>query len=313
MRYRVYGVDAASQQAREPLVVEAGSEDEARGRAVAQGMAVRAVIAEPAPMPVENGDSEPPAPEAETPTPAPADEMAAVRRVILLVLLPIVVAFFLAVAIVRTLWQAATWSAIWLAGVLLGGGVAGLVAWLSRGAAPIEIAWPIGLSVALTAVSALYGSRAGWRWWWAKRSLNPLAQVLGLPPDASNPGERPASIRMPVILAQALAGALLGTIGGWTGWATDWSFFSIAAWTGGGALGLAVEGAFLGAVLSWRRPMPVPEAQADHSLAGLLTGFGGDPRVSRLWILGYAFDRAVPGAVAGTFVGLGAVLLGHVM
>src|SRR5205085_11737223 len=102
---------------------------------------------------------------------APADEMATVRRVVLLVLLPIVVAFFLAVAIVRTLWQATTWTAVWLAGVLLAGGVAGLLAGLSRGAAPVEIAWPIGLGVALTAVSAFYGSPARWRWGWGQRSL----------------------------------------------------------------------------------------------------------------------------------------------
>ena len=37
--------------------------------------------------------------------------------------------------------------------------------------------------------------------------------------------------------------------------------------------------------------------------------FAGDPRMSRLWVYGYALDRAVPGAVAGTLVGLAAVLL----
>jgi len=313
MRYRVFGVDAASQQAREPILIEAGSEEEARGRAVAQGMAVRAVIADPSPMRADSPPHDNSATESVDAAAAPADELAALRRALLLVLLPIVAAFFLAVALVRTLWQAATWTAVWLVGVLLAGGVAGLIHWLSRDAAPLSVAWPIGLGVALATLSALYGAQAGWRWWWRKRSLNPLAQVLGLPPEASSPGEKPAAFRRTVILVHALAGAVLGTAGGLTGWATDWSFFSLAAWTAGGALGLGIEGAILGAVLSWRRPMLVPEAQTDHSLTGLLAGFAGDPRVSRLWVLGYAFDRAVPGAVAGTIVGLAAVLLAQVV
>ena len=309
MRYRVYGVDAGSQQARDPLVVEADSEDEARGRAAAQGMAVRAVIAEPAPVPVEESEPEREHDNETAPT-LTADDMAAARRVVLLILLPIVVLFFLIVASVRTLWQAATWTAVWLLGVFAGGGVGGLLAWLSGGRVPIELAWPIGLAIALTGMSALYGWRAGWRWWWAKRSLNPIAQVLGLPSEEAEPAEEAAGVRTAVILVQALAGAFVGAIGAWTGWATDWSFLGFPAWTIGGALGLGVEGAICGAVLSRRRPVMVPEVQTPTGFGVFLSGFGGDPRVSRLWVVGYAFDRAVPGAVAGTIVGLVAVLLG---
>jgi hypothetical protein len=310
MRYMVYGVDAASQLPREPLIVDGDSEDEARGRAVAQGMAVRAVIADPA---SERADERQPGatPQARDSAAAEPDEMRRLRRFVYWVILPLVVLFLLMLAAVRTVWQTATWGTVWALAVLLGGGLAGLLGWLSRDAVPVDVTWPIALTVALTAVSGLHGWRAGWRWWWAKRSLSPLAHALGVRPEEAG-DEEPAFLRPPVILAQALAGAVLGVLGTLAGWGTDWHLLTVGAWTGGGALGLGAEGAILGGVLSRHRPLPPPGIAAgplSDSLAGLLTGAGASRHASRVWVLGYALDRGVPGAVAGTFVGMLAVLL----
>src|SRR5437764_15287208 len=98
MRYVIYGDDAASRRAREPFVVEADSEAEARDRAVARGVAVRAVLAEPASADAQGV----PAPAAPSARAEPggtkareSDEMRGLVRYIRLVVTPIVSAFFL--------------------------------------------------------------------------------------------------------------------------------------------------------------------------------------------------------------------------
>jgi hypothetical protein len=305
MRFRVYGVDAASQAPRDPLVVDAGTADEARGRAVAQGMAVRAVIADAAPSPP---DAEPPPGEEE----APPDPMPGLRRFVLFVLVPLAVLFFLVHVGVRAIVQAATWTTVWGLGLFAGGGLAGLLGWLSRGSLGLDVAWPIGLAIGITAASAVHGARAGWRWWWAKRSLSPLAAALGMTPEDAD-SEDPSDLRVPVLLAQTLAGAVLGTLGALAGWATGWHPLVIGVWTIGGGLGLAAEGAILGTQILRRRPVPPPGAAVAgpyfESLGGLLTRLLPGPRAGRGQVLGYALDRAGPGAAAGTMAGLLAVLL----
>jgi hypothetical protein len=304
MRYVVYGIDAVSQAALEPLTLDADSEEEARGRAVARGMAVRAVIAEQTPGPsaalsVEirqaQGDG----------AAGESDEMRGARRVVATVLLPLALAFFLVVAVLRTLLQAVTWTVVWGTGVLLAGGLAGLLVWLARGNVPVAIAWPIGLALGLPIISAAHGARVGWRWWWAKRTLSPLAQVLGAAPQEEL--DDPESFRMPVILAQALAGGVLAAWFALAGIATDWGWPTLFAGMLGGALGLGCEGALLGAALARRQPMPLPEAASGPSiasLASLLSWLWGQKHIARSWILGYALDRAAPGAVAGTVIGV---------
>jgi hypothetical protein len=310
MRYVVYGDDVISRQPCAPLVVEADSEDEARGRAVARGMAVRAVMEEPAPTPSEALAK--PTEQAPPEEPVESEDMRGLRRVLTFVVLPLVIAFFLMLAAVRTLIEAAAWSMVWTVGLLVGGGLAGIAGWISHGGVPAETSWPIGMVVGLVVMSALHGAQVGWRWWWAKRSLGPLAQAFGVAPEAAN-AEEPAGLRLPVMLAQALAGAIFGAVTACAGWATGWSLVTVLAGTLGGAIGLGTEGAILGALLSRRRPMPVPGAATGpsfESLAGLLGRLLGKEHVTSSWVFGYAFDRAAPGAVAGTFVGLLAFLLG---
>jgi hypothetical protein len=301
----VYGDDAVSRQPREPLVVDADSEQAARDRAVAGGMAVRAVIAEPVAEPSPIG----------TPAEDPANESAEVqglRRFVLLVVVPLALAFFLVLAAVRTLFEAAVWTMVWSLGALLGGGLAGLLWWASREAVPVEVAWPLGLAVGLMALSAMHGSQVGWRWWWSKRALGPLAQALWFNPQQAA-GDDPSDLRWPVLLAQGLAGAILGLLAALAGWATDWGWPTIFACTLGGGIGLGVEGAVLGAVLARRRPLPPPgvaPGPSIASLAGLLTRLWGHERLGRSLVVGYAIDRAAPGVVAGTLVGVVVFLLG---
>ncbi len=152
----------------------------------------------------------------------------------------------------------------------------------------------------------------GWRWWWSKRSLAPLAQALGVTPEQAG-AERPAGLRLPVVLAQGLAGAVLGGTIALVGWSTEWSWPTALAGIAGGAIGLGIEGAILGAVLARRRPVLPPGAAAGpsfESLAGLLARLWGQEHIAGSWVMGYALDRAAPGAVAGVFVGLVAFLLG---
>ncbi len=310
MRYTVYGVDAASQAPREPLVVDADTEEEARVRAVARGMAVRAVVAEPGLGVVDERPTEPDAGAWSERHERPTEEAPGLRYV-RMVLVPLVLGFFLILAALRTLVQALVWAFIWSLGLLLGGGLAGMLRWFSRGDVPVETAWPIGLDAGLALISALYGSQLGWRWWWAKRSLSPLEQALGVEPHEGDDG-KPASIRAPVLLAQGFAGAVLGTLGGLAGWASDWSPVTVLAWTAGGALGLGAEGAVLGTILARRRPLPPPGAVSGtsfESLAGLLARLWGQEHLVRSLGLAHALDRAAPGAVAGTFAGVVAVLL----
>jgi hypothetical protein len=309
MRYVVYGDDAMSRQPREPVVIDAGSEEEARGRAVARGIAVRAVIAEPASEPTApSTDVGPPLPE----EPAESPEMRGVRLVLLYVVLPLVLTFFLALAIVRTLFEAAGWTLLWTIGLLLGGGIAGLAGWLSHGAIGAETAWPTGMAAGLIVVSAVHGWQVGWRWWWAKRSLGPLAQALGAEPEQASPEEL-RRLRAPVVLAQALAGGILGAILAAVGSMTGWSWPTVFAGTVGGILGLGLEGATIAYDMLRIRPMPPPGAAARPSLAslaGLLAWIWGEKHIAPSWVLGHALDRAAPGAVAGTFVGLAAFVLG---
>src|SRR5947209_7649251 len=229
MRYVIYGDDAVSRRAREPFVVEADSETEARDRAVARGIAVRAVIAEPA----SNGTADVAAPAAPAASAKPAPggpeigdsaEMRGVGRYLRLVLTPIVILFFLLLAAVRTLLEAAVWTV----GLLLGGGIGGLLWWGTRGGIAAATAWSIGMVVGLLVTSAVNGSQVGWRWWWAKRSLAPLAQALGVTPEQAG-AERPRWLRLPVVLAQALAGATLGGVIALVGWATEWGWATALA------------------------------------------------------------------------------------
>jgi hypothetical protein len=307
MRYVVYGVDAVSQAPCAPLTVDAHSEEEARDRAVARGMAVRAVMADAAAEPVVEEPRSRPEDEAAT-EPNTTHGAPPTAR---MVLLPLAIAFFLILALVRSAVQALTWSCVWGLGLLLGGGVAGLLRWFSRGALPVQTCWPIGVALGVTIVSAMHGWRAGWRWWQARRSLGPLAQALGIAPE-HEADEAPIAWRVPVVLAQGLAGALLGILGSLVGWAADWSLPTVVGWLLAGALGLGTEGMILGAVVARRRPMPVPGTVADpsyDSLTWLLGRTGirligvGNPFV------GCALDRAVPGAVAGTAVGVAACVL----
>src|SRR5258708_33692986 len=104
MRYVVYGIDAVSQATREPLTLDADSEEEARGRAVARGMAVRAVIAEQASarsdalaVEVRRAQNDGAAGE--------SDEVRGARRVVATVLLPLALALFLVGARSLALWQ----------------------------------------------------------------------------------------------------------------------------------------------------------------------------------------------------------------
>jgi hypothetical protein len=302
MRYVVYGIDAVSQAACEPLTLDADSEEEARGRAVARGMAVRAVIAEQAPATSEALAIETrQAPNDEAA--GESDEVRGARRIVTTVLLPLALAFFLVVAVLRTLVQAVTWTIVWGMGVLLAGGLAGLFV---RGSVPVAVAWPIGLALGLPIMSAAHGARVGWRWWWAKRTLSPLAQALGAPSQEQDDDEQ-EPFRVPVILAQALAGGVLAGLFALAGIATDWGWPTLFAGTLGGALGLGCEGAVLGAALARRQPMPLPGAASGPSiasLASLLSWLWGQKHMARSWVLGYALDRAAPGAVAGTFVGV---------
>jgi hypothetical protein len=311
MRYVVYGVDATSQAPCAPLTVDAHSEQEARDRAVARGMAVRAVMADAAAEPVsEETRSRPddaPAIEPNTTPGAPPTAR--------MVLLPLAIAFFLVLALVRSAVQALTWSCVWGLGLLLGGGVAGLLRWFSRGALPVQTCWPLGVALGMTVMSAAHGWRAGWRWWQARRSLGPLAQALGITPE-HEADEAPIAWRVPVVLAQGLAGALLGTFGSLVGWAADWSLLTVFAWMLAGALGLGTEGMLLGAIVARRRPIPVPGADtvpSYDSLTWLLGRTGitligvGNP------VVGCALDRAVPGAVAGTAVGVAACVLARLL
>ncbi|HUE19738.1 MAG TPA: hypothetical protein VMQ63_08190, partial [Stellaceae bacterium] len=109
MRYVIYGVDATSQAPCPPLTVDAHSEEEARDRAVARGMAVRAVMADAAAAP----PSEPPRQETPfVPGEAPGVEpntTPGTPRTARVVLLPLAIAFFLLLALVRSAVQAATW------------------------------------------------------------------------------------------------------------------------------------------------------------------------------------------------------------
>jgi len=199
--------------------------------------------------------------------------------------------------------QAVSWTIVWGTGVLLAGGLAGLLVWL---AVPAATAWPIGLALGLPIISAAHGARVGWRWWWAKRTLSPLAQVLGAPAQEQLDDE-PEPFRSPVILAQALAGGILAAWFALAGITTDWGWPTLIAGTLGGALGLGCEGALLGAALARRQPMPLPGAASGPSiasLASLLSWLWGQKHIARSWILGYALDRAAPGAVAGTVVGV---------
>jgi hypothetical protein len=315
MRYVIYGDDAMSRRPCEPLVIEADSEDEARGRAVARGIAVRAVMVEPAPLRSDAlclPTDEAPQGEPRQGEPPESAEMRGIRQLLTFVVLPLVITFFLLLAGVRTLIEAVAWSMVWTLGLLLGGGLAGIAGWLSRGRIPAEVGWPIGMVVGLMVLSAGHGAHVGWRWWWAKRSLGPLAQVLGVSPEAAD-NEEPAGLRMPVMFAQALAGAILGSLAALAGWATGWGILTVLAGTVGGTLGLATEGAILGGVLARRRPMLVPGATAGpslESLAGLLGRLVGKEHIISSWVLGYALDRAAPGALAGTVTGLLAFLLG---
>lgn len=307
MRYVIYGDDAVSRQARAPFVVEADSEDEARGRAVARGVAVRAIMVEP----ISVADV-PTAAEPREPPPDESAEMRGLGRYLRLVLTPVVILFFLMLAAVRTLLEAAAWTAVWTVGLLLGGGLGGLLWWGTRGSVAPQTAWSVGMVIGLTVMSALHGTQVGWRWWWAKRSLAPLAQALGVTPEQAG-AEQPAGLRLPVILAQALAGAVLGGIIALVGWATEWGFATALAGIAGGAIGLGIEGAILGAVLARRRPALAPGAAngpSFESLAGLLARLWGQEHIAGSWVLGSALDRAAPGAVAGVFVGILAFLLG---
>jgi hypothetical protein len=309
MRYVIYGDDALSRQPCEPVVVDAASEGEARGRAVARGMAVRAVIAAPAPESAPRGAELGPPIE---PASAASDELRGVQLMLRYVVLPLVIAFFLMLAVVRTFLEAAAWTVVWSMGLILGAGLAGLVRWLSHGIVPVETAWPVGLLVGLAGLSALHGWQVGWRWWWAKRSLAPLAQVLGVAPDEAGDDER-TCVRLPVVLSQALAGTIVGTALALAGWLSHWGVATALAGIAGGALGLGTEGAILGAVLARRRPILVPGAAngpSFESLAGLLARIWGNEHIARSWVLGFALDRATPGAVAGALVGLAAFLLG---
>jgi hypothetical protein len=308
MRYVIYGDDAVSRHAREPFVIEAGSEAEARGRAVARGVAVRAVIAEP---PAEAVDVPAPA-EERAPNAFESDEMRGLGRTLRLVVTPLVIAFFLLLAMLRTLLEAAAWTIVWLLGLLLGGGIGGVLMWSSRGSVPAETAWPIGMIAGLAILSALHGAQVGWRWWWAKRSLAPLAQAFGVTPEQAGAGE-PHGLRLPVVLAQSLAGAVLGGVIALVGWATEWGFMTAMSGIPGGALGLGIEGAILGAVMARRRPVLPPGAAAGpsfESLAGLLARLWGQEHLAGSWVLGYTLDRAAPGAVAGIFIGVAAFFLG---
>jgi len=199
-----------------------------------------------------------------------------------------------------------TWTFVWGMGVLLAGGLAGLLVWLARGSVPVATAWPIGLALGLPIISAAHGARVGWRWWWAKRTLSPLAQALGAPPQEEIDDD-PEHFRIPVILAQALAGGVLAAWFALAGIATDWGWPTLFAGMLGGALGLGCEGALLGAALARRQPMPLPGAASGPSiasLASLLSWLWGQKHLARSWVLGYALDRAAPGAVAGTVVGV---------
>jgi hypothetical protein len=51
MRYRVYGLDAISKEPREPVIIEAASEEAARQQATEMGIAVESVEQPDAPMP----------------------------------------------------------------------------------------------------------------------------------------------------------------------------------------------------------------------------------------------------------------------
>src|SRR5260370_21062454 len=266
MGYVVYGIDAVSVAACEPLTLDADSEEEARGRAVARGMAVRAVIAEQAPatsdalaMETRQAQNDEAAGE--------SDEVRGARRIVTTVLLPLALAFFLVVAVLRTLVQAVTWTIVWGMGVLLAGGLAGLFVWL---ALPVAIAWPIGLALGLPIISAAHGARVGWRWWWAKRTLSPLAHALGAPAQEHDDDEQ-EPFRMPVILAQALAGGVLAGLFALAGIATDWGWPTLFAGTLGGGLGPGCEGAVLGAALAPRQPMPLPGAASGPASARLGT------------------------------------------
>jgi hypothetical protein len=308
MRYVIYGDDAVSRRAREPFVIEADSEAEARGRAVARGIAVRAVIAEP---PSTALDVPAPA-EATQPPPGEFADMPGPGRYLWLALAPIIILFFVLLAAVRTLLEATAWTIVWTIGLLLGGGIGGLLWWATHGnLAPIT-AWSVGMVIGLALMSAAHGTQIGWRWWWAKRSLAPLAQALGVAPEQAG-AEEPRGLRLPVSLAQALAGAILGGVLALAGWACAWSFWTALAGIAGGALGLGVEGAILGAVLARRRPMLPPGAAPApglESLAGLLARLWGKEHLAGSLVLGSAVDRAAPGAVAGVFVGIVAFLLG---
>jgi hypothetical protein len=312
MRFVIYGDDAVSRHACAPFVVEADSEAEARGRAVARGIAVRAVMVEPAPAEPVNGPPAAEAPEPPEPRPGESAEMRGLGRYLRLVLTPIVILFFLALAAVRTLLEAAAWTIVWTVGLLLGGGIAGLFWWASRGSIAPTTAWSIGMVIGLAIMSAVHGAQVGWRWWWAKRSLAPLAQAFGVTPEQAG-AERPARLWLPVMLAQTLAGAVLGGTIAFVGWATEWGFLTALAGIAGGALSLGIEGAILGAVLARRRPLLPPGAATGpsfESLAGLLARLWGQEHIAGSWVVGYAVDRAVPGAVAGVFIGLLAFLLG---
>jgi hypothetical protein len=139
-----------------------------------------------------------------------------------------------------------------------------------------------------------------------------LAQAFGVAPEQAGV-EEPSGLRLPVVLAQALAGAVLGGVIALAGWACDWSFWTALAGIAGGALGLGIEGAILGAELARRRAMLPPgatPAPALESLAGLLARLWGREHLAGSLVLGSAVDRAAPGAVAGVFVGVLAFLLG---
>ncbi len=209
-------------------------------------MAVRAVIAETPPPARDElatlGDGESPFER----RPAESPEMRGMRRILLFVVLPLVVAFFLMLAVLRTLVEAVAWTVVWGMGLLLGGGLAGLLGWVSHGRVPVETAWPLCMAVGLVILSAIHGWQVGWRWWWAKRSLGPLARALGVVPEEADAAER-SRVRWPVVLAQALAGAILGTATALAGWATGWGLLTVFAGTVGGAVGLGTEGAILGA------------------------------------------------------------------
>jgi hypothetical protein len=311
MRYVIYGVDATSHAPCAPLTVDAHSEEEARGRAVARGMAVRAVMADAAEAPTDE-----PAVAAIpfVATVAPTAEPGA-QRTGRVVLLPLAIVFFLVLALVRSAVQAATWTFVWGLGLLLGGGLAGLFRWFSRGAAPVETCWPIGVAAGLTAVSAAYGWRAGWRWWRAKPSLGPLAQALGVSPEPEA-GDDPLAWRVTVVLVQGLAGAVLGALGALVGWAIDWRLLTVVAWTVAGAVGLAIEGMILSAILARRQPIAMPGAAAGpsyDSLTWLLGRTGIAIFGVRNLIVAAALDRAVPGAVAGTVVGVAACVLARLL